>query len=327
MLTDRRRTFVYLARPASPELVEAVNALGEPGLVFNREPERIYPQTALAGHVIGWTAAGGRGIAGMERVLQARLADPAQRGRPVALSLDTRVQAVLESELANAVTTMRRRAAAASCSTSRRARSSPWPRRRSSIPTMRAGPGRRAMMNRATVGVYELGSTFKPITIAAAMEAGVVRSMNQRYNVSAPIQVGRFRIRDDHSAGSSVNIPELMVHSSNIATAQVADAMGPERMQAAFRNLGFDRLAPIEIERGRPLWPRDWGRLTVMTSGYGHGVAISPLHLASAYAALVNGGICGPRPCSGSSRARPCRAAGSIRNRPATGSASCCVSW
>ena len=150
------------------------------------------------------------------------------------------------------------------------------------------------MMNRATVGVYELGSTFKPITIAAAIEAGVVRSMNQRYNVSAPIQVGRFRIRDDHSAGSSVNIPELMVHSSNIATAQVADAMGPERMQAAFRMLGFDRMVPIEIERGRPLWPRDWGRLTVMTSGYGHGVAVSPLHLALAYAALVNGGTLRP---------------------------------
>jgi cell division protein FtsI (penicillin-binding protein 3) len=154
--------------------------------------------------------------------------------------------------------------------------------------------GQAAMMNRATVGVYELGSTFKPITIAAAMEAGVIRSMNQRYNVSAPIQVGRFRIRDDHSAGASVNIPELMVHSSNIATAQVADAMGPARMQAAFRNLGFDTPAQIEIERGRPLFPRDWGRLTVMTSGYGHGIAISALHLASAYAALVNGGILRP---------------------------------
>lgn len=297
LLSDQRRTFVYLARPASPELVQAVNALGEPGLVFNREPERLYPQTALAGHVIGWTAEGRNGvagIAGMEKVLQDRLADPAQRGRPVALSLDTRVQAVLESELANGVTTMQAVGGSGivlDVDTGEVVAMASAP---IINPNDAGQAGQAAMMNRATVGVYELGSTFKPITIAAAMEAGVVRSMNQRYNVSAPIQVGRFRIRDDHSAGHSVNIPELMVHSSNIATAQVADAMGPERMQAAFRNLGFHLPAQIEIERGRPLFPRDWGRLTVMTSGYGHGLAISPLHLATAYAALVNGGILRP---------------------------------
>ena len=275
LLSDQRRTFVYLTRPASPELVQAVNALGEPGLVFNREPERMYPQTALAGHVIGWTAEGRNGvagIAGMEKVLQDRLSDPAQRGRPVALSIDTRVQAVLESELAAGVTTMQ--AAGGSgivldVDTGEVVAMASAP---IVNPNDAGQAGQAAMMNRATVGVYELGSTFKPITIAAAMEAGVVRSMNQRYNVSAPIQVGRFQIRDDHSAGSSVNIPELMVHSSNIATAQVADAMGPERMQAAFRNLGFDTPAPIEIERGRPIFPRDWG------AAHGDDVRLRPWH-------------------------------------------------
>ncbi|HYD11728.1 MAG TPA: penicillin-binding protein 2 [Allosphingosinicella sp.] len=294
LLSDRRRTFVYLARPAAPELVQAVNALGEPGLVFNREPERLYPQTALAGHVIGWTAEGRGGIAGMEKVLQDRLVDPAQRGRPVALSLDTRVQAILESELSNGVATMQ--AAGGSgivldVDTGEVVAMASAP---IINPNDAGRAGLEAMMNRATVGVYELGSTFKPITIAAAIEAGVVRSMNQRYDASAPIQVGRFRIRDDHPMGRAITIPELMVHSSNIATARVADEMGPERMQAAFRALGFNTMVPIEIERGRPIWPHDWGRLTVMTSGYGHGVAISPLHLALAYAALVNGGTLRP---------------------------------
>jgi cell division protein FtsI (penicillin-binding protein 3) len=294
LLADQRRTFVYLVRPASPELVQAVNALGEPGLVFNREPERLYPQTALAGHVIGWTAEGRGGIAGMERVLQPRLVDPAQRGRPIALSLDTRVQAILESELSNAVTTMQ--AAGGSgivldVDTGEVVAMASAP---VINPNDAGRSGLDAMMNRATVGVYELGSTFKPITIAAAMEAGVVRSMNQRYDVSAPVQIGRFRISDDHPMNRSINIPELMVFSSNIATARVADEMGAERMQAAFRNLGFNTMAPIEIERGRPIWPHDWGRATVMTSGFGHGVAISPLHLALAYAALVNGGTYRP---------------------------------
>jgi cell division protein FtsI (penicillin-binding protein 3) len=294
MLSDQRRTFIYLARPASPELVQAVNALGEPGLVFNREPERLYPQTALAGHVIGWTAEGRGGIAGMEKYLQQRLVDPAQRGHPVALSLDTRVQAVLESELTNAVTTM----SAAGGSGIVLDVDTGEVVAMASAPVINPNDagraGANAMMNRATVGVYELGSTFKPITIASAMEAGVVRSMNQRYDVSAPIQIGRYTIHDDHPMHRAINIPELMVFSSNIATARVSEEMGAERMQAAFRNLGFNVMAPIEIERGRPIWPRDWGRATVMTSGFGHGLAISPLHLALAYAALVNGGTLRP---------------------------------
>jgi cell division protein FtsI (penicillin-binding protein 3) len=152
-----------------------------------------------------------------------------------------------------------------------------------------------ALFNRATMGVYELGSTFKPITVAAAMEAGVVTSMTKRYDASAPLAIGRFRIKDDHPQGRPLNIPETLVHSSNIVTAKIADEMGTERMQAAFKALGFNEAAHVELDqKGRPLWPRDWGRATVLTSGYGHGVAITPLHLASAYAALVNGGIWRP---------------------------------
>jgi cell division protein FtsI (penicillin-binding protein 3) len=296
LLSDQRRTFIYLARPASPELVEAVNSLGEPGLVFNREPERLYPQTALAGHVIGWTAEGRGGIAGMERVLQNRLVDPAQRGHPVALSLDTRVQAVLESELANAVTTMSAQGGSGIVLDVETGEVVAMASAPTVNPNDAGRAGMDAMMNRATVGVYELGSTFKPITIASAIEAGVVRSMNQRYDVSAPIQIGRFRIHDDHPMHGSINIPELMVYSSNIATARVAEEMGAERMQAAFRNLGFNTFAPIEIERARPLFPppRDWDRSRTMTSGFGHGISITPLHLAIAYAALVNGGILHP---------------------------------
>ena len=294
LLTDRRRTFIYLTRPAAPELVQAVNALGEPGLVFNREPERLYPQTALAGHVIGWTAEGRGGIAGMERVLQQRLVDPTRRGQPVALSLDTRVQAVLESELSSAVTTM---SAAGGTGIVLDVETGEVVAM-ASAPTINPNDASRydfnAQANRATARVYELGSAFKPITIAAAIEAGVIRSMSQRYDVSAPIAIGRFRIRDDHPMSRSINIPELMVYSSNIATSRVAEEMGAERMQAAFRTLGFDRAPPIEIERGRPLWPRDWGRATVMNTGFGHGIAITPLHLALAYAALVNGGTLRP---------------------------------
>jgi cell division protein FtsI (penicillin-binding protein 3) len=294
LLNDRRR-FVYLARPAAPELVTAVNALGEPGLVFNREPERLYPQTAMAGHVIGWTDTGGRGIAGVERTFEARLADPATRGTPVALSIDSRVQAVMESELIAAVAAQSAEGGTGIVLDVHTGEIMAM----ASAPTFNPNAAGRsdasALYNRATMGVYELGSAFKPITIAAAMEAGVVTSPTQLWDARSPVAVGRFRISDDHPLGRFVTVAEILIHSSNIATARIADQMGAERMQAAFRAVGFDRPAQIELrERARPLWPRDWGRATVLTSGFGHGIAVTPLHLANAYAALVNGGIWRP---------------------------------
>jgi cell division protein FtsI (penicillin-binding protein 3) len=287
--------YLYLARRALPELVAAVNALGEPGIVFNREPERLYPQTAMAGHVLGWTNMEGHGVAGMERVLEERLTDPAHRGEPVALAIDSRVQATMEAELASAVTSMQAEGGTGivlDVATGEVVAMA-------SAPTFNPNAAGRsdpsALYNRATMGVYELGSAFKPITVAAAMEAGVITSMAQRWDASAPLPIGRFRIHDDHALGRAITVPEILVHSSNIASARIADAMGAARMQAAFRALGFDEAPHIELkERSRPLWPREWSRATVLTSGFGHGIAVTPLHLASAYSALVNGGVWRP---------------------------------
>ncbi|HWT12456.1 MAG TPA: penicillin-binding protein 2 [Allosphingosinicella sp.] len=287
--------YLYLARRALPELVAAVNALGEPGFVFNREPERLYPQTALAGHILGWTDFDGRGVAGMERVLEGRLTEPGLRGEPVALSIDTRVQAAMEAELSAAVTSLSAEGGTGIVLDVHTGEIVAM----ASAPTFNPNAAGRsdpsALYNRATMGVYELGSTFKPITVAAALEAGVITSPAQRWDAGSPVPIGRFRISDDHPLGRAVTVPEILVHSSNIATARIADAMGSARMQAAFRAVGFDEPAHVELnERARTLWPRDWSRATVLTSGFGHGVAVTPLHLASAYAALVNGGIWRP---------------------------------
>lgn len=286
--------YLFLARRALPELVAAVNRLGEPAIVFNREPERLYPQTAMAGHVLGWTDMDGHGVAGMERVLEARLTDPAQRGEPVALSLDSRAQATLESELAAAVSAQQAEGGTGivlDVDTGEIVAMA-------SAPTFNPNAAGRsdpsALYNRATMGVYELGSIFKPITVAAALEAGVITSLSQRWDGSA-VPIGRFRITDSHPLGRAMTVPEVLVHSSNVASARIADQMGSERMQAAFRALGFHEVPRIELnERARPLWPRDWSRATVLTSGFGHGLAVTPLHLASAYAALVNGGTWRP---------------------------------
>ncbi|HEV2746219.1 MAG TPA: penicillin-binding protein 2 [Allosphingosinicella sp.] len=289
------KNFVYLNRRAVPELVAAANALGEPAIVFDREPERLYPQTAMAGHILGWTDFDGRGVTGMEKVLDKRLSDPELRGTPVALSIDTRVQAAMESALAAAVVKHSALGATGIVLDVRTGELIAM----ASLPTFNPNAAGKsdanALFNRATMGVYELGSTFKPITVAAAMEAGVVTSLAQTYQSGAPLAIGRFRIKDDHPIPGRANIVQTLVKSSNIVSAQIADQMGAERMQAAFRALGFNEPAHIELDqKGKTLWPHNWGRATVLTSAYGHGVAITPLHLASAYAALVNGGIWRP---------------------------------
>lgn len=287
-------TYIYLARRALPETVAAVNALGEPGIIFNREPERLYPQTAMAGHVLGWTNMDGRGVAGMERVLDERLTAQATRGQPVALAIDSRVQATMEAELAAAVTAQSAEGGTGIILDVQTGEIVAM----ASAPTFnpntvgRADPS--ALYNRATMGVYELGSTFKPITVAAAMDAGVITSLAQRWE-GTPLPIGRFRITDSHSIGRTMTVPEILIHSSNVASARIADQMGQERMETLFRNLGFHEAPHIELaERARPLWPHEWGRATTLTTGFGHGIAVTPLHLASAYAALVNGGVWRP---------------------------------
>ncbi len=288
--------YLYLARRALPELVDAVNALGEPAIVFNREPERLYPQTALAGHVLGWTDFEGRGVTGMERAFDSRLSDPQLRGEPMALSIDSRVQAAMETELVTAVTEMNAEGGTGIVLDVRTGEIVAM----ASAPTFNPNAAGRsdasALYNRATMGVYELGSAFKPITVAAAIEAGVIRSIDQRVDASSPIPVGRSLIDDgSHALNRAISVPELLIHSSNIGAARLAESLGAERMQANFRALGFDEPAHIELrERSRTLWPRDWGRPTVLTTGFGHGIAVTPLHLANAYAALVNGGIWRP---------------------------------
>lgn len=285
-------TFRYLRRRALPELVGQVNALGEPGIVFAREPERLYPQSTLAAHALGYLDMDGRGMRGMERYLDTRLTDPAERGQPVALSLDVRVQAALESELSQAMARFQAVGAAGVILDV----DSGEVMAMTSLPTFNPNKvtSGGSELNIPTQGVYELGSTFKPLTVAAAIETGVASSMSKRYDATQPLPIGRFRIHDDHPERRWLNIPETLVHSSNIATARIADEMGEARMRTLFRSLGFDTPPSIEIEKARPIWPTFWARTTTMTSAYGHGIAVTPLHLATAYATMVNGGIWRP---------------------------------
>ncbi len=285
----------YLRRRALPNEVRQVHALGEIGIEFPRENERLYPQRDLAAHVLGYVNADSEGVMGMERALNDRLKDETLRGKPAALSIDSRVQAALESELMVAMTAHEARGAAGVILDVHTGEVMAL----ASLPVFDPNKIRKATMkyqiNEVTQSVFELGSTFKPLTVAAALDAGTVTDLAVRYNATEPIKVASFTIKDDHGQNRYLNVPETLVHSSNIVTARLADNLGKERMEHMIRRLGFDERPHIELaERGKPLWPQRWGRVTNMTVAYGHGIAVTPLHLASSYAALVNGGIWRP---------------------------------
>lgn len=292
-LLNSRVKFAWLKRRASPDLVRAANALGEPGIELLREPDRLYPQSTLAAHVLGYLDDKGHGAWGMERVLDKQLTSDAGRAQPVALALDVRVQEALENELSTAMAVFQAKGAAGVILDVRTGEVIAMVSLPNFNPNAIAGAVPR---NNVTQSVYELGSTFKPFTVAAAIDSGAITSMSRRFDATVPFEMSGFMIHDDRGDEQKrwLNIPETLIYSSNIATARIADEVGAERLQAMFRRLHFDQPPTIETDRARPLWPNSWGRLTTMTTAYGHGIAVTPLHLASAYAALVNGGIWRP---------------------------------
>ena len=285
----------YLARRILPAQMAKVHALGEPALEYPPEKERYYPQGSLAAHVIGFVDADGAGKVGMEEALQDKLLDPAHRGEPVELSIDARVQGALEDELMAGIEMHEAIGAAGVILDVNTGEVMALASLPSFNPNRIDGEGAKNIFNRVTNQVYELGSTFKPLTVAAAIESGAVTDLSHRYS-GKPFPVSGYTIKDLHQIGETLNVPEILIHSSNIGTAHVVDDMGPQTLQKYMVKLGMNERPPIELPaRGFPLWaPGKWARIRAMTVGYGHGIAVTPLHLASAYATMVNGGIYRP---------------------------------
>ncbi len=286
----------YLRRRILPEDANRIHELGEPALEYPREAERFYPQGSMAAHVLGFVSSDGKGRVGMEAVFDEKLTDPIARGEPAMLSIDARVQGALEDELGRGMMLSDAKGAAGvilDVDTGEVLALASLP---SFDPNKIDKASTPNIFNRVTNQVYELGSTFKPITVAAALDAGTVTDLGKRYQASRALQIGGFQIRDSHVIGNSLNVPESLIHSSNIVTAQIADELGGEKLKATMESLGMNERPYIELPaRGFPLWHKGkWPRITTMTVSYGHGIAVTPLHLASAYAALVNGGIWRP---------------------------------
>ena len=296
-------------------------------MALQREPDRLYPQLSLA-HVIGYTDVDGKG-AGIERAFDEQLRDPERRGKPITLSISSRIQQALEHELNEAMTHFSAIGAAGVIMDIHSGEVLAM----TSLPQLNpnaAGQGTpEARFNRATLGVYELGSTFKPFTVAMAMDAAS-SSIGQIYIVPMPSTSRGRTINDTHPFGRACSVAEIMKESSNIGTAQIADQLGPTRQKEFLRKMGFLDKVNVELkERGRTLTPgNQWNQIETMTVGYGHGIAVTPLHLATGYATLFNGGIYRPATLLKVDRSHAAgKGTGCSARKPATRCARCCDWW
>lgn len=305
-LTSERR-FLWLRRSISPEQEQAVHDLGEPGLLFGPREIRLYPNGAIAAHVMGGASFGQEavnaaeivGVAGLEAQFDALLRDPAQAQTPLRLSIDLAIQSATEEVLASGMGLMNARGASAVLMDAHSGEvialaSLPDfdPNARPRPLTTGIDPSQSPLFNRAVQGVYELGSVFKVFTVAQALDLGMV-TPETVIDTSGPLRIAGFNIRDFRDYGPRQTATEVIVHSSNIGTARIADEIGPDRQRMFLEDLGLLEPAPLEIveaRTGRPMIPARWERLSTMTISYGHGLSVSPLHLASGLAAMVNGG-------------------------------------
>ncbi len=302
------RKFVWLKKKLSPEQKQAVHEIGDPGLLFGAREMRLYPNGPLAAHILGGASFGREGVhaaevigvAGIEKRFDDALRDPARGGAPLVLSIDLTVQSALREVLQGGVRLMNAKGAAGIVMDVRTGEVMAMASLPDFDPNDRPRPltgGDAAdspLFNRAVQGVYELGSTFKIFTVAQAMELGLVNP-DTMVDANAPMKWGRFTINEFErkNFGPRLSVTDVIVKSSNVATAKMAMTIGGARQRAFLDRLGVLDPSPLELAEApgaRPLVPPKWSEIVTITASYGHGFSSSPVNLAAAYASILNGG-------------------------------------
>jgi len=301
-LRDRlstKRGFIWVKREISPKQQQDIHRLGLPGVGFLAENKRVYPNSAEVSHLIGHVNIDNQGIAGIEKWLDGRglaalhLAGLAtdRLQKPIELAVDLRVQHALRDELIAAAEKFKVKAAAGlvvDVNTGEIIAMVSLPDYDPNSPKQANDPLR---INRLTTGVFELGSTFKALTVAMALDSGKV-TLNSTFDARGSLRYGKFTIGDYHGQNRILTVPEIFTYSSNIGTARMALAMGVDHHKWFLKKLGqLDRLRTELPESAEPLVPKRWGELNTVTIAFGHGLSVAPLQAVAGINALVNGGL------------------------------------
>ena len=284
---NTNKKHINLLREISPiEYATLLNA-GIEGLKIENKNKRIYPNNTLASHILGATDIDGKGIAGVEKKFDSQL----QSGNDVTLSIHAGIQHIMRTLLFNQIKKFEAEGGAGIIMDANNGELFSIV----SLPDYNANNYNSTLnenlFNKATKGTYELGSTLKLITAAVAFESNLINE-NEVFDVSKPLKVSSRTINDFHPLNYAINIPEIIVHSSNIGSAKIAEKFGSSTQLKYLKSLGLLNVLSLEIpELGKPQVLMDKRVLSTMTISYGHGISITPLHLASATATIVNNGV------------------------------------
>ena len=296
-LRDHTRRFAWVSRGVTPRVAQKVHALGLPGIGYRVELKRVYPLGPLTGHLLGTVNTDNKGIAGVERLLDEEGRVESVQGpersasSALRLSLDVGVQHALADELKQAC--LRYSAAAAAglaldVDTGEIVGAVSLPEADPSLPAEWLDPAR---ADKLTGGTFELGSIFKALTVAMALEAGTA-DLDKLYDVRQPLVSGTYVTKDLHPQGRPLTVREIFLHSSNVGAGMLALEAGVHSQRAFLERLGLMRQTRLETGPvAAPQLPKHWGRIETITVAYGHGLAVAPVQFAAALATLVNGGL------------------------------------
>lgn len=294
-----RKGFVWVKRAVTPKQQREVYRLGLPGVGFMPENKRVYPNGPVAAHVLGFANLDGVGISGLEKYIDGQgLADLHGAGfsltpenlTPITTALDLRVSYAVRDELAKGMAKYKAKAGAAAIldiNTGEVIAMASLPDYDPNVPADALDPNH---INRLSVGVYEMGSTFKALSLAMALDLGKV-TLRSKIDARESLRYGRFTIHDFHATHRVLSVPEVFTYSSNIGAARMALMAGVEAHKAFLAKLGqLTRLRTELPESAEPLVPRNWGELNTMTIAFGQGLNVAPLQAMMAVGALANGG-------------------------------------
>ncbi len=285
-LTNKKRRFVWLARHLTPAQAHDINHLGLPGLGFREEYVRIYPHKSMASHIVGAVNRDGVGLAGIERRYNTRLA----KGGDVTLTVDGRLQASLRQAVAKSIKKAEAKAGWGVVMHPKTGDILSLVSLPDYDPNHFGHFADESRMNRVTMGTYEMGSTFKLFTLAQGLEDGHITPETE-IDCRYPLKIGKYEIKDYHAEKRVLTAKEVMRYSSNIGASQIADMSGAKEQKSFYKRLGFlDKIDTGLPEIGRPQYPTNWGRIHTMTISFGHGMAVTPLHMVTAVSALSGDG-------------------------------------
>lgn len=279
--------WILIRRNLTPSQVVMVNNLKMAGLIFEDDQARVYPQKSIISHYVGYVDLDRKGLAGMERAHDKKLA----QGDDLYLAMDIRLQDILHDELFNAMKEFKVKAAGGVVMDVNNGEILALSSLPEFDPNLQSYATSRQRFNRVVNGVYELGSVFKIFTNAIAFDHNLVK-ISDKFEVKDPIKYGRFLIKDDHKAGDILNVGEIFSNSSNIGTVKIAEKIGVKRQKDFFKKSRLLQKLDINFPgAGKPIYSKRWRDINLYTISYGHGIAVTPLHLANGVSSVVNGGF------------------------------------